>query len=291
MTAESPGRPEVVYRHRLPVRLTHWLNVVCLIFLLMSGLQIFNAHPALYWGQKGAETDQPWLKIGAVMTMDGLKGSTVIAGKRFYTTGVLGVSQENGGVALKAWPAWATVPSWRDLAIGRRWHFFFAWLFVLNVLLYMIWGFASRHVQKDLAPERKEWGQIGRSIVDHIKLKHPKGEAAKRYNVLQKVSYLAVVFAFLPLMMLTGLTMSPGVNAALPWMLDLFGGRQSARSIHFIVAWLIVLFVIVHLVEVVLAGPLNELRSMITGRYKVPPDPHAPEPLAPEPLTEEAGRG
>jgi thiosulfate reductase cytochrome b subunit len=91
-----------------------------------------------------------------------------------------------------------------------------------------------------------------------------------RYNTLQKLSYFGVIFLLLPVVILTGLTMSPGMDAAWPWLLDLFGGRQSARSIHFIVAFLLVLFVLVHVVMVVLAGPVNEVRSMLTGWYRVP---------------------
>ncbi|HEY8253807.1 MAG TPA: cytochrome b/b6 domain-containing protein, partial [Rhizomicrobium sp.] len=110
-----------------------------------------------------------------------------------------------------------------------------------------------------------------RSVLDHIKLKHPTGEAARRYNVLQKLAYLGVILA-ITLMVLTGLSMSPGFNAFFPWTLDLFGGRQSARAIHFISAALILLFVFVHVVEVILAGPINEVRSMLTGWYRVPKD-------------------
>jgi thiosulfate reductase cytochrome b subunit len=106
-------------------------------------------------------------------------------------------------------------------------------------------------------------------VVTHARLRFPKGEEARRYNVLQKLAYLAVALVLLPLMVATGLTMSPGIDAAWPWLLDLFGGRQSARSIHFICASLIVLFVIVHLVMVVASGLFNNLRSMITGRYAI----------------------
>jgi thiosulfate reductase cytochrome b subunit len=128
-----------------------------------------------------------------------------------------------------------------------------------------------RHLQRDIWPSRADLKAIPRSIWDHIRLKHPRGEAAKRYNVLQKLAYLGVL-VLLGLMVLTGLTMSPGIDASLPWLLDLFGGRQSARSIHFLSACLILLFVLVHVAEVVLAGPINEIRSMLTGFYRVPPD-------------------
>ena len=108
-------------------------------------------------------------------------------------------------------------------------------------------------------------------MIEHAKFKHPTGEAAKRYNPLQRLAYLGVIL-LISLMVLTGLTMSPGFNAVCPWLLELFGGRQSARSIHFLSAFSIVLFVTIHLVEVVLAGPINEVRSMLTGIYVVPKD-------------------
>ena len=111
---------------------------------------------------------------------------------------------------------------------------------------------------------------IWQDIKKHARLDFPKGEAARWYNVLQKFAYLGVLVVLIPLMIGTGLTMSPSMDASWPWLLDIFGGRQSARSIHFICATLLVLFVLVHLLMVVLAGPFNEIRSMITGRYRLP---------------------
>jgi thiosulfate reductase cytochrome b subunit len=124
-----------------------------------------------------------------------------------------------------------------------------------------------------LVPSRAEISlrHIGRDFLDHLRLRFPVGEAAKRYNVLQKLAYLGVIFVLAPMMLGTGLTMSPGLDSAFPWLLDLFGGRQSARTLHFLTASVIVLFILVHLSMVILAGPANELRSMITGRFVVPP--------------------
>ena len=165
-----------------------------------------------------------------------------------------------------------TLPGHRDLATGRRWHFFFAWLFVINGIAYLIYSLVSGHLRRDLAPGTSELKHIGASIWEHIRLKFPQGEEAKRYNVLQKLAYLLVALVLLPLMLLTGLAMSPGMDAGYPFLLDMFGGRQSARTIHFIAASGIVLFVVVHLVMVLITGVWNNLRSMITGRYviKVP---------------------
>jgi thiosulfate reductase cytochrome b subunit len=271
-------RREVIYRHSVIVRITHWINVLAISLLLMSGLQIFNAHPSLYWGQYGADFDPPLLEMKAVDAGAGHPtGVTTIAGRAFDTTGVFGVSHAaHGQTALQGFPSWATLPSWRDLATGRRWHFFLAWVFVLNGAVYLLSGLVSGHFRRDIAPTRKQLAprHILGDIWDHILLRHPTGDAAKSYNVLQKFAYLAVIFLLLPLMLATGLTMSPGFDAFAPWLLDLFGGRQSARTIHFITANLIVLFVLVHVVEVFIAGVFNEVGSMITGRYAVRPERH-----------------
>ena len=265
------NKGEVIYRHSGTVRVTHWINALVLLVLLMSGLQIFNAHPALYLGAK-SDFDNPVMAMGAVQDGGALKGVTTIFGYAFPTTGVFGLSRDaESGYEDRGFPWWATLPGHRDLALGRRWHFFFAWLFLLNGLAYLLWSLASGHLRRDLAPSRQELKHVGASIAEHARLKFPKGEDAKRYNVLQKLAYLAVALLLLPLMLLTGLTMSPGMDAALPALLDLFGGRQSARTIHFIAATGIVVFVVVHLVMVLLSGVWNNLRSMITGRYVVEP--------------------
>ena len=278
--AASPPRParEVIYRHTVAVRLTHWINLFCITLLLMSGLQILNAHPRLYWGQYGADADKALIEFMATgADPDHPIGVTKIAGHAFTTTGFLGVSTGADHTPVpRGFPRWATLPSFQDLAVGRRWHFALAWLFVVNGLIYLGFGLRNRHFSRDLAPTREQIkpSHILKDIWDHMRLKHARGEAAKSYNVLQKLAYLIVIFVLLPAMVLTGLTMSPGVDAVLPGLLDLFGGRQSARTIHFISANLIVLFVLVHVAEVFLAGVVNEIRSMITGRYVVPPEVH-----------------
>jgi thiosulfate reductase cytochrome b subunit len=265
---------EVFYRHRLPVRITHWINALCILFLLGSGLNIFNAHPNLYWGKYGADADQPFFSIGSEDAAGGTHGYVRLGSWRVDTTGVLGWSKADGVYVDRAWPDWMTIPSFQDLADARHWHFLFAWLLVINGSAYLTWGVVSRHLKRDIIPTRADIKAIPSSIVEHVKLRHPAGSAAKRYNPLQRLAYLGVMF-LIALMVLTGLTMSPGFDAVYPWLLALFHGRQSARSIHFISAGLIVLFVIVHLVEVMLAGAVNEVRSMLTGRYVVPEE-HKP---------------
>ena len=258
------------------MRLTHWVNALVLLVLLMSGLQIFNAHPALYLGSK-SDFNDPILAMGATQQGDSVKGVTNVFGASFDTTGVFGVVVDpDGGMEERGFPWSVTIPGHRDLATGRRWHFFFAWFFLLNGLAYLIWSLGSGHLRRDLAPSGKELKHVGASILEHARLKFPRGEEAKRYNVLQKLTYLFVALVLLPLMLLTGLAMSPGMDAAFPFLLDMFGGRQSARSIHFIAASGIVIFVVVHLVMVLITGVWNNLRSMITGRYVIEPAEEKP---------------
>ncbi|MCL6655569.1 hypothetical protein A6R70_25250 [Agrobacterium rubi] len=260
-----------IRRHSVVTRLTHWLNVLCLSFLLLSGLQIFNAHPELYWGHYGTNGDPAVLTIGSVNDVGLPSGFLRVAGLQIPTTGVLGVSNVDGEPTARAFPSWATIPSFQDLAAGRRWHFFFAWLFVINGILYLGFSLVSGHFKRDLAPKVNELSprHLGREVLDHARLRFPEGEEARHYNALQKLTYLAVIVVLLPLMVLTGLTMSPGVDAALPSLVDVFGGRQSARTIHFITASALVIFVIVHVAMVILSGTWNNIRSMITGRYAI----------------------
>jgi thiosulfate reductase cytochrome b subunit len=258
----------LVYRHRWPVRLMHWINAICLCVLLGSGLQIFNAHPALYWGNR-SDPDKAILALQGGQDAQGdVRGTTRIGSHVFDTTGVLGASKVDGEWAARGFPAWATIPGPAWLAMGRRWHFFFAWLFVANGVAYVGWSLASRHLSRDLVPTRSDWRGIGRSIADHLRFRHPQGEDALRYNVLQRIAYLLAIFVFGGGIVLMGIAMSPRMDAVLDWLVEAVGGRQSARSIHFLIATAFVLFVIVHVFEVLVSGPLNQLRGMITGWYR-----------------------
>lgn len=264
-----PRGGDIVRRHRLSTRLWHWTNALAVLVLLMSGLMIFNAHPRLYWGSYGANFDPAWLEIGA----RGNTGYLRIAGIEVETTGVLGLWRDSdGALQRRAFPHWATIPSRYSLADARLWHLAFAWLLAVPLLIYMIWSLFNRHFPRDLRIRAREIapGHLWHDIRQHARLRFPTGAAALDYNILQKLAYAGVLFVLLPLVILTGLTMSPGINASMPFMLDLFGGRQSARSLHFIAAFLLAGFFIVHIAMVVLAGPVNEVRSMITGRYRLP---------------------
>ena len=267
----------LVRRHSLLVRVTHWVNALALLLLLLSGLQIFNAHPALYFGQQ-SDFDHPWLAMGAYEAGGHLHGVTRLDGYMFDTTGVLGASKDGGALVARGFPNWLTLPPHRFLALGRRWHFFWAWVFAINGAIYIASAFLGGHLRRDLLPSGAQLrpAHVLREIWDHLRLRFPKGEEARRYNVLQKLAYLAVVILLLPAMILSGMTMSPSLDAMFPWLVDLFGGRQSARSIHFITANLIVLFFLVHIVMVVLSGTWNNVRSMITGRYAIEVEPQAP---------------
>lgn len=266
----APPRKVLVRRHGLVVRLTHWVNALAIVFLLLSGLQIFNAHPALYWGN-ASDFAHPWLTLGAKFHNGQWSGQTQLGPLHFDTTGLLGASRVHGVLMPRGFPPWITLPSEQFLALGRRYHFFFAWMFAINGAIYLISGLINGHLRRDFVPTRDQLKprHIWHEIVEHARLRFPKGEEARRYNVLQKGAYAGVALVVLPLMVLTGMTMSPALDGAFPWLLTLFGGRQSARSIHFICANLIVLFVIVHLVMVVVSGLWNNIRSMITGRYAI----------------------
>jgi Ni/Fe-hydrogenase b-type cytochrome subunit len=228
----SDHKGRLIKRQKLATRITHWVWAVCLFFLLMSGLQIFNAHPALYLGNQS------------------------------------GFTYENAILELEGFPSWLTIPSSQDLATGRVVHFFFAWIFGATVLVWFITSLKNRHLRKDLLPTVKDAKNFVPDIRDHLKLNLVH---AVRYSPLQKLAYGGVLFVLFPLIIVTGLSMSPGMNAVLPWLPELFGGRQSARTIHFAVMVLFVLFFIVHIAMIVLAGPFNELRSITTGRYRLSP--------------------
>lgn len=264
MRADRP----LIYRHKLATRLWHWLNVAAVAVLLMSGAMIFNAHPRLYWGQYGANFDRPWLQIGATAEAGYLR----IGDRRWDTTGVLGRWQApNGTSQTYAFPHWATIPSGYNLALARRWHLTFALVFAFALLGFLVASLFNGHVWRDLRLRRRDLSPrtIGHDIVEHLKLRFHDPNDPAAFNVLQKLSYVGVIFVALPLLIFTGLTMSPGMDATWPWLVDLFGGRQSARSLHFVVAGALLAFIVVHLALVLLSGPINGIRSMVTGWLRV----------------------
>ncbi|GGI76366.1 hypothetical protein GCM10007973_11560 [Polymorphobacter multimanifer] len=260
----------LVKRHSAWVRMTHWFNFVAVLVLLGTGLNIFNAHPYLYWGASGTTVDTGgrWLAIGSLRE----RGMVMVGTTTFDTTGLLGRSAaKNGTVQNIAFPHWATIPSWRDLGLARNWHFAAAWLLILNGVVYLAYGAFSGHFRRKLVPGPAELrpANIARDAVEHLKLEFPKGREALDYQILQKIAYAGTALLLLPLLVFSGIGMAPGMDASWPWLVDLFGGRQSARSVHFIATNLVVAFIIVHLLMVVLAGPFRLMRGMITGWQRV----------------------
>ena len=257
----------LVYRQRLITRITHWVWAVSLFFLMLTGLQIFNAHPSLHIGKEaGFQYDNAILEIGARQDGDTLVGVTRLFGAEFDTTGVLGVS--NG--EPRAIPAALTIPSYQSLATGRAIHFFFAWALVGTLALWLAASALNGHFRQ-LLPTLSDLRALPRDIADHARLRFHHGAS---YGVLQKLAYASVLFLALPLMILTGLSMSPGFNAAAPWLLELFQGRQTARTIHFLTMLALLGFFAVHMAMILLAGPLNEMRSILTGWYRTDEAPH-----------------
>lgn len=261
--SHAPRHP--VRRHRLSTRIWHWVNAAVLLVMAMSGLMIFNAHPRLYWGAYGANADPAWLEFGAWTDDAGVNhGGITLLGRTVETTGVFGLSRGGDGQELAlAFPGWMTLPSTYDLALARSWHLAFAWGLALGLAAYLVWSLVNGHIRRDLHITLAEWSPrvIGRDVLDHLRFRFHDGA----YGVLQKLAYAGVLFGLLPLMIISGLTLSPGMDAAAPWLLDVLGGRQSARSLHFLGLCGIVLFVVVHLAMVLASGPINQIRGMITG--------------------------
>ncbi|WP_017669444.1 cytochrome b/b6 domain-containing protein [Blastomonas sp. AAP53] len=261
----SPMR-EPDHRHGLTTRLWHWVNLVALITLFMSGLMIFNAHPRLYWGEYGNRDEPAWLVIG----QQGARGYLEIGGARLDTTGVLArFADGNGVMRSRAFPGWATIPTDYNLADARHWHFFFAWIFAFGLLGFMVISLLNGHIRRTIAMRAAEWHPrtLWKTIVDHARFDFHTA-AGEAYNPLQKLSYIAVIFVALPLMIVTGLAMSPGTDAALHWPSMVFGGRQSARSLHFILAFSLLGFMVLHVALVLLHRPLTLLRGMTIGHRR-----------------------
>ncbi len=241
MTTETP---HVIKRHAVVTRVWHWVTAITMFIMIGSGIGILKAHPRFYWGRYGANFDSAW-------------------------------------TTLDQWPGWVvtglnliTIPVRYNLAISRRWHLLFALVLSFALLGFMIVSLVNRHFQRDLRVKAADLAPraVAHDVREHLAFRFHDPARPGAYNILQKLSYVATIFVLIPLMIFTGLAMSPNMDAAWPWLLEIFGGRQSARSIHFIAASGLVLFIIVHLALVILAGAWNEVRSMITGRWRVPED-------------------
>jgi thiosulfate reductase cytochrome b subunit len=212
-------------RHSGIVRITHWITTISFFGLLVSGIGILLAHPRFYWGETGGVGAPSLFDLPLPFMLDG--------------------------------PS-----SW-----GRSLHFLSAWVCVLTGLLYVVGGMVNQHFRRHLLPAKSDlsWRSFWQVVLNHLRLKRPTKEEGLTYNVLQRLTYLVVVFALFPLMIWTGLAMSPGITSVFPAMVNVLGGQQCARTIHFFVAIFLVLFVVVHIAMVCLAGFKNRVGALITG--------------------------
>jgi len=224
-------------RHTAVVRATHWITTLCFFALLLSGIEILISHPRFYWGE-----------TGNVLTPS-LFVLPIPASRSSVPTGYPYVLPDQNG--------WS-----------RYLHFQAAWFVVLTGFVYLVFGLATGHFQKNLVPARTDvsWGALSNLISNHIRFRFPQGTEVWRYNAMQRLAYLFVIFVLFPLVIWTGLAMSPAVASAFPAAVSAFGGQQSARTIHFFVSVLLVIFLVVHIAMVGVAGFTNRTRAMITGR-------------------------
>lgn len=217
-------------RHSGVVRFTHWVNTLCFFALLVTGVEIIISHPRFYWGEEGNALMPSLFDIPIPASRSGVK------------TGYNYVLPDQNG--------WS-----------RYLHFQTGWLMVFTGALYFIHGLVRRHFQRNLIPT----GSVMESIREHLRFQRPAEADLRTYNTLQRVSYLCVLFVLFPAMIWTGLAMSPGFTAAFPFLVDVVGGFQSARTIHFFVTTALVLFVVVHVVMVGVSGFKQRMRLMTLG--------------------------
>jgi thiosulfate reductase cytochrome b subunit len=224
-------------RHSALIRVTHWITTLCFLALLVSGLEIVVSHPRFYWGEAGNINTAPLFKL------------PIPASRASVPTGY--------GYVLPDQNGWS-----------RYLHFQTAWIAVLTGLLYIISISFSGHLQRNLLPRRADlsWRSLSAAIANHVRFKPPGEEEAWSYNVLQRITYLLVILVVFPLMIWTGLAMSPAIMAAFPGAVSVLGGQQSARTIHFFLTAFLVLFLLVHILMIWLAGFWTRMRAMITGQ-------------------------
>ena len=226
-------------RHSALVRITHWLTVISFVALLVTGLEIVVSHPRFYWGETGNVHMKPLFTI------------PIPSSRESVPTGYGYVMPDENG--------WS-----------RYLHFESAWLLVLTALVYGISSLLNGHFRRDLVPDREQRSlrAYGKRIKRYLQRRAPDADESASYNVLQRTTYLLVIFGLFPLVILTGLALSPSFNAAFPFLVNSFGGRQSARTLHFFLTWSLVLFFVVHVVMIAASGFWRRTRGMITGHVR-----------------------
>jgi thiosulfate reductase cytochrome b subunit len=239
--ASAVSTTTVTSRHSALVRVTHWITTLCFLALLVSGVEIVISHPRFYWGETGNDLTAPLFKL------------PIPASRTLVPTGY--------GYVLPDQNGWS-----------RYLHFQAAWVVVFTGLLYTIFGLFTGHLRKNLLPEWAglSWRAFSTAIVSHLRFKRPSEAEAWSYNVLQRLTYLFVIFVLFPLVIWTGLAMSPAFVSTFPATVTVLGGQQSARTIHFFVSLSLLLFLLVHVVMVWIAGFWSRMRAMITGRAATP---------------------
>ncbi len=232
----SDSKPDTP-RHAAFVRVTHWLTFVCFAALLVTGAEIVISHPRFYWGETGNVNTRPLFILH------------IPSSREIVPTGYGYVMPDQNG--------WS-----------RYLHFETAWALVFTGLVYGVAGLWTGHFRRNLVPERgnRSWRAYLERIALYVRRKPPNPGEAVSYNVLQRTTYVVVIFVLFPLVILTGLALSPSFNSAIPAVVDLLGGRQSARTLHFFVSCILLLFLVVHVTMIAFAGFRSRMRAMITGR-------------------------
>jgi len=240
-SASAVPASTVTSRNSALVRVTHWISTLCFLALLVSGVEIVISHPRFYWGETGNDLTTPLFKL------------PIPSSRALVPTGY--------GYVLPDQNGWS-----------RYLHFQAAWVVVFTGLLYAIFGLVTGHLRQNLLPHGADlsWRELLRSIASHLHFERPSEAEAWSYNVLQRLSYLFVIFVLFPLVIWTGLAMSPAFVSAFPATVNVLGGQQSARTLHFFVSLSLVLFLLVHVAMVWLAGFWSRMRAMITGRAATP---------------------
>ena len=240
-SATTSSLDRYAMRYSLLVRLSHWIVVLCFFALVVSGAEIIVSHPRFYWGETGTVLTTPLFQL------------PIPSSRRLVPTGY--------GYVLADQNGWS-----------RALHFQTAWVLMITGLLYVAGGLVTGHFRRNLLPLKEDLAprRFANILGHHLRFKQPRAAEGWSYNVLQRFAYLFVILILFPVLIWTGLAMSPAFASAIPAMVTLLGGRQSVRTIHFFASLALILFLLVHLVMVWRAGFKSRVRAMITGRTDTP---------------------